>query len=113
MLSWHQICLIPPNSLHCYSDVNSQVTVLTKTFLRYKELNVLIQSIRMYYPDIMIIIADDSMKPEPVTGKNIEHYIMPPTRVNAFYIVDLHSQKGLDSRSSIFTVVCWYFLPCC
>ncbi|RXN21132.1 beta-1,4 N-acetylgalactosaminyltransferase 2-like protein [Labeo rohita] len=62
------------------TDVNSQVTVLTKTFLRYKELNVLIQSIRMYYPDIMIIIADDSMKPEPVTGKNIEHYIMPPTR---------------------------------
>ncbi|XP_073688875.1 beta-1,4 N-acetylgalactosaminyltransferase 1-like [Garra rufa] len=62
------------------TDVNSQVTIITKTFLRYKELNALIKSIRMYYPDIKIIIADDSLKPEPVTGKNIEHYIMPPTR---------------------------------
>ncbi|KAL1277819.1 hypothetical protein QQF64_024492 [Cirrhinus molitorella] len=62
------------------TDVNSQVTIATKTFLRYKELNVLIKSIRMYYPDIKIIIADDSLKPQPVTGKNIEHYIMPPTQ---------------------------------
>ncbi|XP_030649109.1 beta-1,4 N-acetylgalactosaminyltransferase 2-like [Chanos chanos] len=62
------------------TDVNSQVTVTTKTFLRYKELNVLIESIRKYYKDIKIIIADDSLNPERVNGSNIEHYIMPPAQ---------------------------------
>ncbi|XP_056307839.1 beta-1,4 N-acetylgalactosaminyltransferase 2 isoform X2 [Danio aesculapii] len=61
-------------------DVNSQVTVLIKVFLRYKELNVLIQSIRSLYPKIKIIVADDSLEPEKVKGENIEHYIMPPAQ---------------------------------
>ncbi|KAK1799430.1 hypothetical protein P4O66_007657 [Electrophorus voltai] len=61
-------------------DINSQVTVVTKTFLRYNELKVLINSIRQFYPDIKIIIADDSLIPEKVTGTNIEHYIMPPAQ---------------------------------
>ncbi|XP_016124464.1 beta-1,4 N-acetylgalactosaminyltransferase 1-like [Sinocyclocheilus grahami] len=62
------------------NDVNSQVTIITKTFLRYKELNVLIKSIRKFYPKIKIIVADDSLKPEHVSGNNIEHYIMPPAQ---------------------------------
>ncbi|XP_052408813.1 beta-1,4 N-acetylgalactosaminyltransferase 1 isoform X1 [Carassius gibelio] len=61
-------------------DINSQVTIITKTFLRYKELGVLIQSIRKFYPKIKIIVADDSLKPENVPGNNIEHYIMPPAQ---------------------------------
>ncbi|KAI2648562.1 Beta-1,4 N-acetylgalactosaminyltransferase 1 [Labeo rohita] len=61
-------------------DVNSQVTVLVKAFLRYKELNVLINSIRWNYPKIKIIVADDSLNPEKVVGDNIEHYIMPPAQ---------------------------------
>lgn len=61
-------------------DINSQVTILTKTFLRYKELNVLIKSIRKFYPKIKIIVADDSLNPESVSGDNIEHYIMPPAQ---------------------------------
>ncbi|XP_021327090.2 beta-1,4 N-acetylgalactosaminyltransferase 1 isoform X1 [Danio rerio] len=61
-------------------DINSQVTILTKTFLRYKELNVLIESIRKFYPKIKIIIADDSLNPERVSGDNIEHFIMPPAQ---------------------------------
>ncbi|XDV53392.1 hypothetical protein PO909_021903 [Leuciscus waleckii] len=61
-------------------DINSQVTVLIKAFLRYKELNVLINSVRRLYPKIKIIIADDSLKPEKVVGDNIEHYVMPPAQ---------------------------------
>lgn len=68
------------------SDINSQVTIVTKTFLRYKELNVLIQSIRKFYPNIKIIVADDSLTPEKVTGNNVEHYIMPPAQVNTFFL---------------------------
>ncbi len=69
------------NSLSLSVDVNSQVTVLIKAFLRYKELNVLISSIRQNYPEIKIIIADDSLQPEKVVGDNIEQYIMPPAQV--------------------------------
>ncbi|XP_051546251.1 beta-1,4 N-acetylgalactosaminyltransferase 1-like [Myxocyprinus asiaticus] len=61
-------------------DINSQVTILVKAFLRYKELHVLIKSIRQFYPNIKIIIADDSHNPEKVVGDNIEHYIMPPAQ---------------------------------
>ncbi|KAK7175133.1 hypothetical protein R3I93_002128 [Phoxinus phoxinus] len=62
------------------TDINSQVTITTKTFLRYEELNVLINSIRQLYPNIKIIVADDSLTPEKVTGNNVEHYIMPPAQ---------------------------------
>ncbi|KAG1967385.1 beta-1,4 N-acetylgalactosaminyltransferase 1-like isoform X1 [Pimephales promelas] len=62
------------------TDINSQVTITTKTFLRYEELNVLINSIRQLYPKIKIIVADDSLTPEKVTGSNVEHYIMPPAQ---------------------------------
>ncbi|KAA0724657.1 Beta-1,4 N-acetylgalactosaminyltransferase 1 [Triplophysa tibetana] len=61
-------------------DINSLVTVLVKAFLRYKELKVLIESIRVNYPNIKIIIADDSHDPEKIDGDNIEHYIMPPAQ---------------------------------
>ncbi|KAI4902622.1 hypothetical protein NFI96_028017, partial [Prochilodus magdalenae] len=59
-------------------DINSLVTITTKTFVRYAELKVLIESIRKFYPDIKIIVADDSLKPETLSGSNIEQYIMPP-----------------------------------
>ncbi|XP_051995986.1 beta-1,4 N-acetylgalactosaminyltransferase 2-like [Xyrauchen texanus] len=62
------------------TDVNSKVTITTKTFLRYVELQVLIDSIRKFYPKIKIIIADDSLKPKSVIGENIEQYIMPPAQ---------------------------------
>ncbi|KAJ8344620.1 hypothetical protein SKAU_G00288130 [Synaphobranchus kaupii] len=61
-------------------DVNSQVTVTTKTFLRYPEVNYLIKSIRKFYKDIKIIIADDSLEPQKVNGTNIEQYFMPPAQ---------------------------------
>ncbi|MCJ8729062.1 hypothetical protein PDJAM_G00012360 [Pangasius djambal] len=62
------------------TDIKSQVTITTKTFLRYDELNILINSIRQFYPKIKIIIADDSLEPQNVNGYNLEHYIMPPAQ---------------------------------
>uniref|UniRef100_A0A8C7CFB4 Glycosyltransferase 2-like domain-containing protein n=1 Tax=Oncorhynchus kisutch TaxID=8019 RepID=A0A8C7CFB4_ONCKI len=61
-------------------DINSRVSIVTKTFLRYTELQALISSIRTYYKDIKIIIADDSLEPQKVNGSNIEQYIMPPAQ---------------------------------
>uniref|UniRef100_A0A8K9Y203 Glycosyltransferase 2-like domain-containing protein n=1 Tax=Oncorhynchus mykiss TaxID=8022 RepID=A0A8K9Y203_ONCMY len=63
-----------------YPYINDRVTIVTKTFLRYTELQVLISSIRTYYKDIKIIIADDSLEPQKVNGSNIEQYIMPPAQ---------------------------------
>ncbi|XP_048856178.1 beta-1,4 N-acetylgalactosaminyltransferase 1 [Brienomyrus brachyistius] len=58
-------------------NISALVTIATKTFLRYDKLQGLIDSIRRYYPDVTIVVADDSEHPQPVTGPNIEHYIMP------------------------------------
>uniref|UniRef100_A0A673BBC3 Glycosyltransferase 2-like domain-containing protein n=1 Tax=Sphaeramia orbicularis TaxID=375764 RepID=A0A673BBC3_9TELE len=61
-------------------EVNSYVTITTKTFLRYEQLKVLVNSIRMFYDNISIIIADDSFEPQKMTGEHIQHYIMPPAQ---------------------------------
>uniref|UniRef100_A0A8C4QM81 Beta-1,4 N-acetylgalactosaminyltransferase n=1 Tax=Eptatretus burgeri TaxID=7764 RepID=A0A8C4QM81_EPTBU len=58
-------------------NISELVTVVTKTFLRYDDLKKLIASIREFYPDIHIIIADDSEPWQPITGWRIEHYKMP------------------------------------
>uniref|UniRef100_A0A668RBX5 Glycosyltransferase 2-like domain-containing protein n=1 Tax=Oreochromis aureus TaxID=47969 RepID=A0A668RBX5_OREAU len=63
-----------------HKNISSQVTIITKTFLRHKQLRVLLDSIRKFYSDIKVIIADDSLQPENVTGENIQHYIMPPAQ---------------------------------
>lgn len=62
------------------TDISSQVTITTKTFLRYAQLKVLLSSIRRFYSNITIIIADDSFEPEIITGEHIQHYIMPPAQ---------------------------------
>ncbi|CAJ1076018.1 beta-1%2C4 N-acetylgalactosaminyltransferase 2-like [Xyrichtys novacula] len=62
------------------TDINSHVTITTKTFLRYPNLNTLIRSIRSFYSNITIIIADDSFETQKINGNNIQHYIMPPAQ---------------------------------
>uniref|UniRef100_A0A8C6UUN8 Glycosyltransferase 2-like domain-containing protein n=1 Tax=Neogobius melanostomus TaxID=47308 RepID=A0A8C6UUN8_9GOBI len=62
------------------TDINSQVTITIKTFVRYNNLKVLLSSIRSFYPDMKVIIADDSFKPEKITGENIQQYFMPPAQ---------------------------------
>ncbi|KAJ0058015.1 hypothetical protein NL108_007237 [Boleophthalmus pectinirostris] len=62
------------------ADISSQVTITIKTFLRYNNLKVLLSSIRRFYPNITVIIADDSIEPEKITGENIQQYIMPPAQ---------------------------------
>uniref|UniRef100_A0A8C6UL58 Glycosyltransferase 2-like domain-containing protein n=1 Tax=Neogobius melanostomus TaxID=47308 RepID=A0A8C6UL58_9GOBI len=61
-------------------NINSQVTITIKTFLRYNNLKVLLSSIRSFYPDMTVIIADDSFEPEKITGENIRQYFMPPAQ---------------------------------
>ncbi|XP_072303347.1 beta-1,4 N-acetylgalactosaminyltransferase 2-like [Eucyclogobius newberryi] len=62
------------------TDISSQVTVTVKTFLRYDNLRVLLSSVRKFYPNITVIIADDSSDPETITGENVQQYIMPPAQ---------------------------------
>nr|XP_020018817.1 beta-1,4 N-acetylgalactosaminyltransferase 1 isoform X1 [Castor canadensis] len=58
-------------------NISALVTIATKTFLRYDRLRALIASIRRFYPTVTVVIADDSDKPERVSGPHIEHYLMP------------------------------------
>lgn len=58
-------------------NISALVTIATKTFLRYDKLKDLIDSIRKYYPTVLIVIADDNQHPQRVTGPHIEQYFMP------------------------------------
>uniref|UniRef100_A0A8D0GNQ2 Glycosyltransferase 2-like domain-containing protein n=1 Tax=Sphenodon punctatus TaxID=8508 RepID=A0A8D0GNQ2_SPHPU len=57
--------------------IRDLVTVTTKTFFRYHKLRALIKSIRQYYSDVKIIVADDNEHPEKIDDENVEQYIMP------------------------------------
>ncbi|KAL8176106.1 UNVERIFIED_CONTAM: Beta-1,4 N-acetylgalactosaminyltransferase 2 [Gekko kuhli] len=59
------------------NNIRDLVTITTKTFLRYHKLRVLLKSIRQFYPDIKVIVADDSEHPEKIEEANVEHFIMP------------------------------------
>ncbi|XP_078390505.1 beta-1,4 N-acetylgalactosaminyltransferase 1-like isoform X1 [Cetorhinus maximus] len=58
-------------------NISALVTIATKTFLRYDKLRELISSVRKYYPNVTIVIADDSDKPQKIEGAFIEQYFMP------------------------------------
>ncbi|XP_048379491.1 beta-1,4 N-acetylgalactosaminyltransferase 1-like [Stegostoma tigrinum] len=58
-------------------NISALVTIATKTFLRYDKLRELISSVRKYYPNVTIVIADDSDKPQKIEGDFIEQYFMP------------------------------------
>lgn len=53
------------------------MTIATKTFLRPHKLKVLLQSIRKYYPDVTVIVADDGKKPLGIKDDYVEYYTMP------------------------------------
>ncbi|XP_043929412.1 beta-1,4 N-acetylgalactosaminyltransferase 2-like [Protopterus annectens] len=58
-------------------SINSLVTITTKTFLRYHKLKTLIRSIRKFYPNMTIIVADDNDNPEKIEDPHLEQYFMP------------------------------------
>ncbi|XP_006833717.1 PREDICTED: beta-1,4 N-acetylgalactosaminyltransferase 2 [Chrysochloris asiatica] len=53
------------------------VTIATKTFLRPQKFMILLQSIRKYYPDLTVIVADDSKEPLKINDSHVEYYTMP------------------------------------
>ncbi|XP_070580402.1 beta-1,4 N-acetylgalactosaminyltransferase 2-like [Ptychodera flava] len=59
------------------SDISHKVTVATKTFGRYSAVNRLVRSIEKRYPNVTIVIADDSKNPEQIQGRHVKQYMMP------------------------------------
>ncbi|XP_066444042.1 beta-1,4 N-acetylgalactosaminyltransferase 2-like isoform X1 [Eleutherodactylus coqui] len=57
--------------------ISDLVTITTKTFLRYDKLRTMLRSIRQFYPDMKVIVADDNETPEKIDDPNVEQYIMP------------------------------------
>ncbi|XP_029784931.1 beta-1,4 N-acetylgalactosaminyltransferase 2 [Suricata suricatta] len=53
------------------------VTIATKTFLRPHKLMTMLQSIRKFYPDLTVIVADDSKEPLQIKDNHVEYYTMP------------------------------------
>lgn len=54
-----------------------KLTVITKTFERYEAVNRLVESINYFYPDLRIVVADDSEDPQRIRGKNVKQTYMP------------------------------------
>ncbi|KAM5212463.1 beta-1,4 N-acetylgalactosaminyltransferase 2 isoform 4-T4 [Hipposideros larvatus] len=53
------------------------VTIATKTFLRPHKLMTMLKSVRDYYPDLTVIVADDSKEPLKINDSHVEYYFMP------------------------------------
>ncbi|KAI8502617.1 Beta-1,4 N-acetylgalactosaminyltransferase 1 [Branchiostoma belcheri] len=58
-------------------DINNKVTIITKTFLRYSSVRLLLQSIQKYYPKMRVVVADDSRPIEDLQSEYVDHYVMP------------------------------------
>uniref|UniRef100_A0ABM0H0X7 Beta-1,4 N-acetylgalactosaminyltransferase 2-like n=1 Tax=Saccoglossus kowalevskii TaxID=10224 RepID=A0ABM0H0X7_SACKO len=58
-------------------DISSKVTVVSKTFERYDCINKLILSVNKYYPNMTILVADDSRVKLQLNGTNVKHFHMP------------------------------------
>ena len=52
-------------------------TFIVKTFERPQAVRDLITSIRKFYPDVLILVADDSQKPKPIRAKKVKFYALP------------------------------------
>jgi len=93
---------IPPLPSHTHplssKDINSQVTVTTKTFMRYRELKLLINSLRRFYKDIILIVADDSFQKENLTEDNVLQYMMPGGQVGIYYLLLIKVASHYCSR---------------
>jgi beta-1,4-N-acetylgalactosaminyltransferase 2 len=53
------------------------ITLLIKTFERRNCLLQLVRSIRKYYPEVRILIVDDSKNPEIIKDKYLDYHILP------------------------------------
>ena len=54
------------------ANMLSDITILIKTFERPEYLDRLIKSIKLYYPNIKIIVADDSRN--PIVRNDVEYH---------------------------------------
>ena len=64
--------------------------------MRYKELKVLISSLRQFYNDMVLIVADDTFTPEKITEENVLQYIMPGGQVGMLEPCScMHTQQNM------------------
>lgn len=96
-------CTSPCPSLPAQYNLSALVTIATKTFLRYNRLRALIASIRRFYPTVTVVIADDSDKPESISGLHIEHYLMPFGKVRSLRLkgAPAGTRRGTPSVCSL------------
>ncbi|MEH7353350.1 glycosyltransferase family 2 protein [Neobacillus drentensis] len=55
--------------------IEEKITAIIKTIDRPQSLDILIKSIKKYYPNLPIIVADDSQS--PISRKDVEYHIIP------------------------------------
>ncbi len=58
-----------------HSELLNELTIVIKTFERYKALDRLLRSLKKYYPSVKIIVVDDSLHPKEISS--VEKINMP------------------------------------
>ncbi len=71
-----------------------RVTAIVKTFERPKWLDLLVRSARRFYPELKIIVADDSFHPYP--RRDVEYIRLDPD-----VGVARNARLGIDGRASV------------
>ncbi|XP_034496557.1 beta-1,4 N-acetylgalactosaminyltransferase 2 [Ailuropoda melanoleuca] len=75
------------------------VTIATKTFLRPHKLMAMLRSIREYYPDLTVVVADDSKEPLKINDNHVEYYTMPFGKVGGSVLGNVFQFKLLLEKS--------------
>ena len=91
--------------------MHNKVTLIIKTFERPQCINRLVYSIKMMYPNLRVIVADDSREFRPIAG--VEHWQMPYdsgvsagrnlalSKVDTPYVVTLDDDFCFCSRTKL------------
>lgn len=91
--------------------MKNEVTLIVKTFERPSCVERLVYSIKMFYPNLRVIVADDSKKSKNIRG--VEHLLMPYdsgtsagrnlalSKVDTPYVVTLDDDFVFDERTKL------------
>ncbi len=68
LVNWEQ-----GKGISAQDKINKEITIIIKTFERPQAIRRLIKSIKTQYPQIKIIVADDSYQPQSIAGAEVIH----------------------------------------
>ena len=104
ILCIHKIDNFKKNKMYNKEELNNNVTIIVKTFLRPNCIKRFIKSVRLYYPKITILVCDDSDK--PLYNNNYENDNV------IWYTLPFNSGVSIGRNLLLSKVKTKYFITC-